>query len=496
MPGKGGIQPAFEGGVHVDLVVVEVEDVAGLACEVFDDVGEDLDIGLHHVELVTEIGPGEERLYVGVLTLAVPVERVRVGKDADLEIVRQVGDELLRAVEQALWPIGEATDHLGATEGQSKFFDDAFTEFFRRAAPSLEVTNRRATKPTSPELINRKRIIAENLCERAQLDEHATHVEHNGAVGAVPVCHPMHGSGTSRRQAGRMPLRPSRRIRAITVGLILLISACSSDDAAAPPLAAEAVTLAALPDGGFLWADISGSVNDQEGNEVGSVDAVTDGQRGLLGLAVDSAGRIFVSYTDVTFDLVVSELVDGSERQVWRGPTTVQGGNGGRLVLQDGELIIGIGLLNDRAGQADPTSIVGKLIAIDPNGTPESQSPRILSGPWNNPFAFDARPDGSIWVADNEPRDGDERLARGDLGIGPEVALVLPADSAPSGLAATSNALFVCSYNSLQLDRYEFTESTPVFAETIADDCVFDVEILANGDLIYSTGTSIVRLTP
>jgi glucose/arabinose dehydrogenase len=276
----------------------------------------------------------------------------------------------------------------------------------------------------------------------------------------------------------------------------LLVGACSGADQTSSVLTAEAVTLAALPDGGFLWADIDGTIHDHEGNEIAAVDAVTDGQRGLLGLTVDREGRVFVAYTDVTFDLVVSELADGSERQVWRGPKTTQGGNGGRMIIRDGELIIGIGLLNDRVGQADPTSIVGKLIAIDPAATPDDQQPRILSGPWNNPFAFDATPDGSIWVADNHPQDGDERLARGDQGIDPETALVLPADSAPSGLAATTEALFVCSYNSLQLDRYDLVEGAPIFVETIADDCVLDVDVLTDGDLIYSTGTSIVRLTP
>jgi len=99
-------------------------------------------------------------------------------------------------------------------------------------------------------------------------------------------------------------------------------------------------------------------------------------------------------------------------------------------------------------------------------------------------------------VADNEPRDGDERLARGDLGLDPEVALVLPFDSAPSGLAATDDALYVCSYNDLELNRYDLVDGVPTFAETVADDCLLDVELLADGDLVYSTGTAIVRLTP
>ena len=430
-----------------------------------------------------------------MLLLTVPVQRVRVGQHADLELVRQIGDQLLCPVEETLRPIGKAPDHLSAVKGQIEFDDDAFPECFRCASASLEVANGRAAKPTGPERFCGKRIIPENLGERTQLDEHPTHVEHDGAVALVLICHRMHGSGAARRQAGQMSHRPGRRTCSTALVLVLLVGACSSGEADTRALAAEAVTLAALPDGGFVWADIDGGVHDAEGNEIAGVDVVTEGQRGLLGLTVDPQGRVFVAYTDATFALVVSELGDG-ERLIWRGPTTEQGGNGGRMIIRDGELIVGIGLLNDRAGQADPSSIVGKLIAIDPDGSPDTQRPRILSGPWNNPFAFDATPDGSIWVADNHPRDGEERLARGDQGSDPEVALVLPTDSAPSGLAATAEALFICGYNSLQLDRYDLIDGTPVFAETVADDCVLDVEVLADDDLIYSTGTSIIRLTP
>lgn len=279
-----------------------------------------------------------------------------------------------------------------------------------------------------------------------------------------------------------------------------VLTACSgsSEEAAPTSIEAEAVTIAALPDGGFLWAAVDGTVHDDSGAVIATVSADTDGQRGLLGLTVDPDGRVFVSYTDPTFDLIVSEieLPEANEREVWRGPTTVQGGNGGRMIFEDGELIIGIGLLNDRDGQADPTSIVGKLIAIDPDGTPDTQEPRILSGPWNNPFAFDRSPSGELWVADNDPNDGDERVARGDLGIDPEVALVLPADSAPSGLAATDEALFICSYNDLELNRFDIVDGVVTFTETLAEDCVLDVELLASGDLVYSTGATIVRLTP
>lgn len=295
----------------------------------------------------------------------------------------------------------------------------------------------------------------------------------------------------------RRPASAGRRsgIVALVAILAVLFPSCGGGSTTSS-IPGEAVTIAAHPDGGFLWATLDGEVRDDQGERVATVDAETDGQRGLLGLAIDDEGRVFASYTDTTFDLVVVELADGEERLVWRGPTTVQGGNGGRMIIDGDELILGIGLLDDRTGQADPGSIVGKIIAIDSDAAPDEQRPRILSGPWNNPFAFDTTSGGELWVADNHPRDGDERLARGDLGMDPEVALVLPPDSAPSGLAAADDALYVCSYNDLTLIRYELVDGRPGTTDQIADDCVLDVTLLADGDLAYSTGSSIVRLTP
>ena len=189
----------------------------------------------------------------------------------------------------------------------------------------------------------------------------------------------------------------------------------------------------------------------------------------------------------------MSQILPGSERRVWDGPLTVQGGNGGRLIASDGELILGVGLLNDRPGQADPTSISGKLVSLDPDAEADEQA-TILSGPWNNPFAFDRTPDGALWVADNHPQNGDERLARGDEGFDPVPALILPNDSAPSGLAATNDSLYVCGYNSRKIDRYVLDDGVPVFSETVAQDCVLDVEVLSDGSLVYSTGAAIRSL--
>ncbi len=259
-------------------------------------------------------------------------------------------------------------------------------------------------------------------------------------------------------------------------------------------LVAQAVALAPLPDGDFLWADIEGTVHDSDGLQIARIDVSTVGQRGLLGITTDAAGRVFVAYTDPEFFIVVAEISGEGERRIWVGPKSVQGGNGGRLLDRDGSLILAVGLLNDRANQSDPESVTGKLIALDPDLAPEQQEPVILSGPWNNPFAFDVAADGALWVADNHPSDGEERLARGDLGIDPDTVLVMPSDSAPTGMAARGDSLYICLYNLRELQRYDVGPTGAQFVETVATDCLLDAATLSDGSIIYSTGAEIRRL--
>lgn len=301
------------------------------------------------------------------------------------------------------------------------------------------------------------------------------------------------------------------RVLAGLVAAALVTTACVADDQPdeirsgiggaatsinATSINANAVALAPGPDGGFYWAELSGAVRADDGSTLIRLDVSLEGQRGLLGLAVDAEGRVFAGYIGDDLRLTVAEVTDGSVRVVWLGPTTVQGGNGGRVkIAADGAILFGIGLLNDRAGQADPTSIVGKVVRIDPDGDAD-QTPEILSGPWNNPFALAIDGDGRLWVADNHPQDGQERLSRADAGFGPTSAAVLPPDSAPTGMSAVGNELWVCTYNTRQLLRYRPLGNQQVLQGSAVDDCLLDVATLSDGSVIYSTGETIERLDP
>ncbi len=285
-----------------------------------------------------------------------------------------------------------------------------------------------------------------------------------------------------------------RRIPLIARGLLTLgaiTTGCVADETPGPrTFSAEASAIAVLPDDTLIYATLDGEVRTESGERIAEIEVSTDGQRGLLGLATTADGRVFAAATPPDERLTVFELstTDEPHRVVWAGPATVRGGNGGRLrALADGRLLLGVGLLNDRPGQADPTSTSGKLVTLDPDGSAD-QSPDIISGPWNNPFAFDQAPTGEVWVADNHPQDGEERLARGDDGFDPATVAVMPADSAPSGLAAIGDELVVCSYNTGELLRYS-SSGEPL--GSLATDCLLDVTTVGDDLIAYSTGIAV-----
>lgn len=259
--------------------------------------------------------------------------------------------------------------------------------------------------------------------------------------------------------------------------------------------------LVALPDGGLLYAErLSGQVRsvDPDGGldpeAVAEVDVVAgDGdQRGLLGLAVDDGGRLFASWTEPGGRLVVGELSSGDEpRLVWEGPESTDQANGGRLVfLRDGGLAIGIGDLLDQSLVDDPSAVNGKLLVLDPDGDAD-QEPTVLSGGWNNPFAYGLTPSGQLWVADNSPGERAERLARGDVGGAPSEVTELEGRSAPSGLAALSDdRLAVCGYGSGDLRVFD-VGSTPARVVDTVDGCSLGVAVLADGRLALAEQDTI-----
>lgn len=266
--------------------------------------------------------------------------------------------------------------------------------------------------------------------------------------------------------------------------------------------AAFPAALAPLEEGGLLYGErLSGRIRrvDPDGRlrsqPVAAVEVSTEGQRGLLGVAVSDRGRVFASWTRPDGRLVVGRVDPGPQRLVWLGPESTDLATGGHLTTSpDGRLVIGIGDLTQPELVADPSSPNGKLLALDPGGRP-TQMPEVLSSGWNNPFAFDFSPAGRLWVADNSPGDQPERLARGDVRNPPVTELTRP--TAPSALAAVDDErLLVCGFITRTLEAFVTSDDRArATGEPLATDCSLGVVILSDGRIAYSNEDS-VRVLP
>jgi glucose/arabinose dehydrogenase len=273
---------------------------------------------------------------------------------------------------------------------------------------------------------------------------------------------------------------------------LLLVAACGK-----PPegvLVRNARDVAAMVpfDGGLLYGErTTGRILDLDGKVHARVKVSSKGQRGLVGLAVDEDGRIFASWTRPDLRLVVAQVAPGRERLVWLGPRSTDLATGGHIAIDpdDGSLAIGIGDLQDPGTVSDSSAPNGKILRLDADGEP-SQKWTSYSYGWNNPYAFDFSEFGDLWLADNSPGEGRERLGRADP-TGPNT--FLPEHTAPSGLAIAGDKVFVCGYQTKLLLRYRVLRNQAAVRDgpPIARDCRLGVVELEDGRLAYSTGRSI-----
>jgi hypothetical protein len=301
-------------------------------------------------------------------------------------------------------------------------------------------------------------------------------------------------------------LNKARAPRCLVGALLCTLIACTGSAGKRPAshlLAAgisDVTAMVVQPDGSLRIAiRASGEIEDISANgaarsAIAHLVVRSDGQRGLLGLAIDQTGRTFASWTPPDGQLVVGQVAPGPTRLVWKGPPSADLANGGHLALRNARLVVGIGdlLHNDRT--RDPMTLNGKIISLDPNGPP-SQTPQVISIGWNNPFAFTVLGHGDIWVADNAPGDTGERLTRGDTADDEPVEL--PNGTAPAGIDHLgADALAVCGYKSGRLLEYQIVRGHPGRLRTLATDCRTAVAALPDGRIAYAAHDGIRVVKP
>jgi glucose/arabinose dehydrogenase len=162
------------------------------------------------------------------------------------------------------------------------------------------------------------------------------------------------------------------------------------------------------------------------------------GDQGLLGLALSpsypSDGRVWAFVTRKVSGTPTNQLLqiraDGSGFTVLRSLPTGGIHDGGRIMFGlDGKLYVVIGENNQPSLAQDLTSLAGKMLRLNPNGTVPSDNPRpgspIIAYGIRNSFGFTFDPQGGrLWETENGPECNDEinlvaRLRLENFGWGP-----------------------------------------------------------------------------
>lgn len=181
-----------------------------------------------------------------------------------------------------------------------------------------------------------------------------------------------------------------------------------------------------LPDGRIVVAEKAGTIRIVDDGTVSKrplvrLPVLTQGERGINGITVDpdfdTNGYIYVAYTTLTahdrlarLTVVGNRVAFGSQKVLLQ--TTDRSAfyhRGGALgFAPDGTLYWGLGDNKNGANAQDPTSLHGKIIRINPDGTVPTGNPDLGPGALpviyasglRNPFRLTFTPTGQLLVAD------------------------------------------------------------------------------------------------
>ena len=236
---------------------------------------------------------------------------------------------------------------------------------------------------------------------------------------------------------------PARKIAAALAALLL--SACASSTAPTEPptistasasaqpsptlttytAANFAVALAWAPDKRLFYAERSGTIRTFDGTNrrvFATVSPSTDGERGLLGLALsptfsdDHFVYAFYSRADNTTRQRVVRWLDqgGTGANLTTIIDNLPAGSdcchkGGRIAFgPDGKLYVTLGENHVASEAQNASDLRGKILRYNPDGTIPNDNPFGGGNPvWaiglRNPFGLAFSPDGKLMVTDNGP---------------------------------------------------------------------------------------------
>lgn len=243
-----------------------------------------------------------------------------------------------------------------------------------------------------------------------------------------------------------------------------------------------------LPDGTALVSERQSARILRIDPETGSVqelgvvpDMNFSAEGGLLGLAVSPSfeeDRTVFAYvsslpTNRVVALILSERLDSFafDRVVLDGIGTANRHHGGRLRFgPDGHLWIGTGDAFDPPRAQDRTSLNGKVLRINPDGSIPEDNPHgtpVFSIGHRNVQGLDFGPDGTLYASELGWNDWDElNVVRaganygwpmsegpdGELGVPPIYAL-RPSEASPSGIAYAGAAIWMGTLHGQRLWR-------------------------------------------
>lgn len=259
---------------------------------------------------------------------------------------------------------------------------------------------------------------------------------------------------------------------------------------------------------------------------IGTIEGVTAaGEAGLLGIAVDDRGRLYVYSTAADGNRIERYALEGRPGGLRLGTreTLIDGlpsariHSGGRIAFgPDGMLYATVGDAGDRAAAQDLESLAGKILRLTPDGDVPGDNPfagsPVYSYGHRNPQGIAWAEDGTMFASEFGQDTWDELnvIEPGANygwpqveGIGGDARFVdpvqqwTPSEASPSGIAIAGGTLYIANLRGSVLRTVPVADpsaSTELFAGEYGR--LRDVAVAPDGTVWFATNNTDGRGTP